>query len=190
MYRLFDDNIAPYLTSNIIQYRIHHIFIIKQPVQKISALIESISKWANVEFEIEWTKWLWIDPKWVAALISWEEARWKCAKYVPNLSWCCLGQGRITVKSDVCNYSLESILINRQRDAMSCFIKQRQNKKHFNPYAPLNWVGVWVKGPLVACIVRKFCIVYLKNICTTYSRTKSVKADLLAKMLCEEIVHL
>ena len=37
-------------------------FVIKQLVQKISALIESISKRLTVEFEIEWTKQLWIDP--------------------------------------------------------------------------------------------------------------------------------
>ena len=33
LYWLFEDEIAPYLTSNIIQCRIHRIFIIKQPVQ-------------------------------------------------------------------------------------------------------------------------------------------------------------
>ena len=42
LYWLFDDEIPPYPTLNIMQYRIHHIFIIKQPVQKLSALIESI----------------------------------------------------------------------------------------------------------------------------------------------------
>ena len=56
---------------------------------------------------------------------------------------------------------------------MSCFIKQRQNKNIWTPYAPY-WVGLWVKGPLVARIVSKFCKAYLKNICKTYSHTKSV----------------
>ena len=44
LYWLFDDKISPYLTSNIIQCRIHRIFVIKQLVQKVSALIESVSK--------------------------------------------------------------------------------------------------------------------------------------------------
>ena len=62
MYGLFDDEVAPYSTSNIIRCRIHHIFVIKQPVQKISALIKSMSKWSTIEFEIKWAKWLWIGP--------------------------------------------------------------------------------------------------------------------------------
>ncbi len=33
LYRLFDDEIAPYSTPNIIRCRIHRIFVIKQPVQ-------------------------------------------------------------------------------------------------------------------------------------------------------------
>ena len=37
-------------------------FVIKQLVQKSSELIESISKWSTVECEIEWTKWVWIEP--------------------------------------------------------------------------------------------------------------------------------
>ena len=62
LYRLVDDKIAPYSTLNIIKCRMYHIFVIKQLVQKISALIKSISKWLTVKFAIEWTKWLWIDP--------------------------------------------------------------------------------------------------------------------------------
>ena len=31
-------------------------------VQKVSALIGSISKWSTIELEIEWTKRVWIDP--------------------------------------------------------------------------------------------------------------------------------
>ena len=27
-----------------------------------SELIESISKWLTVDFDIEWAKWVWIDP--------------------------------------------------------------------------------------------------------------------------------
>ncbi len=61
--KLLNDDIAPYSTSNIIQCRIHCIFIIKQLVQKVRAFIKSISKWSTLEFEIEWTKLLWIDPK-------------------------------------------------------------------------------------------------------------------------------
>ena len=30
---------------------------------KKSACMESVSKWSTIEFEIDWTKWLWIDPK-------------------------------------------------------------------------------------------------------------------------------
>ncbi len=43
----FDEGMAPCLTSNIIRCLIHHIFFIKQPVQKLSALVLSISKWAT-----------------------------------------------------------------------------------------------------------------------------------------------
>ena len=62
MYRLFDDENEMYWTSYDIWCQIRCNFIIKQSVQNIGALIESISKWSTVEFEIEWTKWLWIDP--------------------------------------------------------------------------------------------------------------------------------
>ena len=51
-----------YSTSYDIQCRVRCNFVIKPPVQKISALIESISKWSTVEFEFEWMRWLWIDP--------------------------------------------------------------------------------------------------------------------------------
>ncbi len=58
LYRLFDDENAMYSTSYDIQCWIRYNFIIKQPVQKISALIEFISKWSTIGFEIKWTKWL------------------------------------------------------------------------------------------------------------------------------------
>ncbi len=73
LYRLFDDEIAAYSTSNIIRCRIQCIFVIKQPVQQMSALIELISKWSTVELEIDWTKWLWIDPMWISTYCC----RWK-----------------------------------------------------------------------------------------------------------------
>ena len=63
MYRLFDDETVSYSTSYDIQCRIRWNFVIKQPAQKISKLNESISKLSTLEFEIEWTKWLWMDPK-------------------------------------------------------------------------------------------------------------------------------
>ncbi len=50
---LNDDEIAPYLTLNIIWCHIHCTFVIKQSIQKISGLIKSVSKWpTDVEFEI------------------------------------------------------------------------------------------------------------------------------------------
>ena len=48
-----------YLMSNKMQFR--H----QTTGTKINALIESILKWSTVEFKMEWTKVLWIDPNFI-----------------------------------------------------------------------------------------------------------------------------
>ncbi len=56
-----DEN-TMYSTSYNMRCWIRCKFVIKQPVQKIGALFEAVSKWLTVEFEIEWTKRVWIEP--------------------------------------------------------------------------------------------------------------------------------
>ena len=48
-----------------VEYITFSSIVIKQLVEKLSALIESISKWSTIEFEIKWRKWLWIDPQYL-----------------------------------------------------------------------------------------------------------------------------
>ena len=67
-----------YLILYDMQCHITCSFVIKL-VQKISVLIESISKWSTVEFEIQWAKWVWINRQ-----------HTKCCILVSN--WLCMPQ--------------------------------------------------------------------------------------------------
>ena len=115
-----------YWTSYDIRCRIKCNFVIKQPLQKINVLIEFISKWSSIEFEIEWTKLLWINFNSLINLVGFTSfSKWMGAEPETCLSYSIhytLGNIMIYL-GFILFWPCSLIIVWKRRGGKLCFMK-------------------------------------------------------------------